>query len=465
MPLTEEKLTVSNKVHRREFLTTSSKATLGLSAGVTILADGRSARGAVANDKISLAMIGVGRRGNKLAAGFLERDDCEVTHVCDVNTTVGTERTAEYTAAQGGKQVQYVKDYRDLLQQESIDAVVIATPDHWHSPLTVFSCQAGKDVYVEKPVSHNPWEGQQAVKAARKYERIVQVGTQSLSAPYVHAAKEFIDEGRLGKIHLCRVYNQKGPMGNIDSIRYEDPPSDLNWDLWNGPAPASDYSRQLMNWHAWWRYSGGDLANDGVHQLDLARWMCGVGCPKGARAAGGVFASRGMREVPDTLVGSYDFDGMMMTIDDTHFGDYMLKSDMVLRESDIFPHWPQNSTRIEIYGTEGLMCLGRHGGGWQVFVRPQNRQPVVKEQMYGRFPDADHKENFLSCLRTRRRPNADILEGHLSALLVHYANISYRLGGENLRVDPKTERIVDNADAMKLFRREYRAPYTIEDDV
>jgi predicted dehydrogenase len=220
-----------------------------------------------------------------------------------------------------------------------------------------------------------------------------------------------------------------------------------------------------MRWHDWWRYSGGDLANDGVHQLDVARWLCGVGCPKGARATGGSHASEGLREVPDTLVGSYDYDGMTMTINDTHFGDYMLKSDPVLRDSDIFPHWPQSSTRIEIFGTEGLMCMGRHGGGWQVFVRPHSRKPVVKAQMYGRFPDPDHKENFLSCLRTRQRPNADILEGHLSALLVHYANISYRLGGQNLVIDPKTEQFVDNADAMKLFKREYRQPYAIPDEV
>ena len=131
----------------------------------------------------------------------------------------------------------------------------------------------------------------------------------------------------------------------------------------------------------------------------------------------------------------------------------------------MFPYWMQNSTRIEIFGTEGMMVVGRHGGGWQVFVRPKSRQPVVKDQAFGRFPDPEHKENFVQCIRSRQLPNADVDQGHRSCLLIHYANISYRLGGQKLAIDPDTQQIVDNADAMKLFRRTYRDPWVIEDEV
>jgi hypothetical protein len=154
-----------------------------------------------------------------------------------------------------------------------------------------------------------------------------------------------------------------------------------------------------------------------------------------------------------------------MTFELSLFGDYMLKTDGGIRNSDMFPYWPQNSTRIEIFGTEGVMFMGRHGGGWQVYVRPKNRQPVVKDQMYGRFPDDVHQEDFIDCVRSRKLPNADIEHGHRSALLVHYANISYRLGAKKLVIDPKTEQPVDNPQAMELFRRQYRKPWVIEEEV
>ena len=154
-----------------------------------------------------------------------------------------------------------------------------------------------------------------------------------------------------------------------------------------------------------------------------------------------------------------------MSFELTLFGDYMLKTDPEVRDSDLFPLWMQNATRIEIFGTEGLMVIGRHGGGWQVFDRPKSREPVVSAQQYGRFPDAEHKANFLDCIRTRQRPNADVLEGHRSALWTHYANISYRLGGQKLQIDADSEQIVDHPAAMELFRRTYRAPWVIPDSV
>jgi len=156
---------------------------------------------------------------------------------------------------------------------------------------------------------------------------------------------------------------------------------------------------------------------------------------------------------------------MVVTFELTLYTPYMLKTDPGVRNSDMFPYWQQNATRVELFGTEGMMIVGRHGGGWQVFDRPKSRKPVVKDQMYGRFPDPEHKEDFIQAMRTGRRPNADIEEGHLSALWIHYANISYRLGGRKLRIDPATQQIIDDPEAMQLFRRTYRPPWVMPEEV
>ncbi len=451
-------------LNRREFLDCSKKTTLGLAAGVTILSDAQSARAAPANEKIIMCVVGLGR-GAGLANGFVSRGDCQFAYLADVDGKKLESRLKGIGKHQGGIEPKRIKDFRKALDDKSVDAIVVATPDHWHAPATVWSCQAGKDVYVEKPPCHSCWEGRKMVEAARKYKRVVQVGTQNRSAPYNIEAKKFIEEGKLGDIHMCRIYNQKF-QGNMKMAKDSDPPEGFDWDMWNGPAPEHKYNATLhRGWHHLWRYSGGDFANDASHQIDLSRWLCGVDYPQTVYSTGGRYASEGAFETPDSQVAVYQFDKMVVTFELTLYTPYMLKTDGVLRNSDMFPYWPQNATRIEIFGTKGLMCVGRHGGGWQVYVRPKDRKPVVKAQMYGRHSDPDHKENFISCIRSRELPSADIEHGHLSALLIHYANISYRTGGEKLVIDPKTEHIVDNPEAMKLFKRQYRKPWVIEDEV
>ncbi|HID78558.1 MAG TPA: Gfo/Idh/MocA family oxidoreductase [Planctomycetaceae bacterium] len=452
-------------INRRQFLDQSKKTSLGMAAGLTILADARSVRAAPAADKIVLAMVGVRGRGNHLAHGFLDRPekDCEIGYICDVDSAQFGK--AKAIAERQGREPRCVQDFRRALDDSAVDAIVSATPDHWHALSTVWACQAGKDVYVEKPATHSCWEGQKMVEAARKYDRVVQIGTQNRSAPYNWAAKKYIDEGKLGDIHMCRIYNQKN-WPNRPVVPDSDPPPGLDWDMWNGPAPEHRYNANFHRyWNHIWRYSGGDIANDASHQIDLARWLCGVTLPQTAYSVGGRFASQGAAETPDTQVAVWEFDKLVMIFELTLYTPYMLKSDPELRQSDIFPHWPQNATRIELYGTQGLMFIGRHGGGWQVFDRPKSRKPVVKQQMYGRFPDPEHKDNFIQCIRHRRRPNADVQEGHLSALLIHYANISYRIGGQKLVIDPATQTILENPEAMKLFKRTYRRPWVIEEEV
>ncbi|MHB0959360.1 MAG: Gfo/Idh/MocA family protein [Pirellulaceae bacterium] len=449
---------------RRAFLTKSRNLGVGAAVGWTILKNAGSARGTPANEKIVLGLIGAGGRGSNLAADFAARGDCHFACISDCDS--GRFASLAQSLAQSqGSAPQGAQDYRQVLDDQSVDAVIVATPDHWHALATIRACQAGKDVYVEKPPSHNCWEGRKMVEAARKYNRIVQVGTQCRSAAYCMAARQYLADGKLGKVHFCRIYNQK-EWANFPMAPESEPSSGFDWDRWNGPAPASRYNTTYhQNWHHFWRFSSGDIINDGIHQLDLARFVLGVDYPKSVYSTGARFEP-GAAESPDTQVAVYDFDDMVVTFELTLTTPYMLKISPLIRQAtDKYPFWPQCATRIEIYGTEGLMYLGRHGGGWQVFIRPELQQGVLKDQVKGLFPDPEHKENFCQCIRSRQTPNADIEEGHRSVLWAHYATMSYRAGGEKLRIDRDTEQILDNPEAMKFFKREYRPPYEIEENV
>jgi predicted dehydrogenase len=259
-----------------------------------------------------------------------------------------------------------------------------------------------------------------------------------------------------------RVYNQK-PEPNFGASDAPAPPT-LDWDLWNGPAPSQPYNATMHgHWHSFWRYGGGEVTNDAIHQLDLARWALDLNYPKKISSVGRPHSDAGASEMPDAIATVFEFDKLVMTLEQTLYAPYMLKSDPEVRNGDLFPYWEQNGERIEIYGSEAMMILGRHGCGWQVFGRQKNRQPVVIDQMYGRFPDQWHHENFISCVRSRSTPNSDIEEGHRSALICHAANISYRIGNKQLELDPKTERFVNDSDANALLKYEYREPFSVPD--
>jgi predicted dehydrogenase len=453
-----------NDLNRREFFASTGKTGIGMAVGMAAVAGSRRAVAESTTDRVQLAVIGLHGRGGHLARQFASRDDCEVSYLCDVDESLLPSLASEIAEKQQ-RAPKTVNDLRRALDDQSVDAIIVATPDHWHALATVWGCQAGKDVYVEKPVSHSPWEGRKMVDAARRYNRIVQVGTQNRSAEYNKQAKKYIDDGKLGSIHMVRVINQK-EWPNIAAVADSDTPPGLNWDMWTGPAPESKYNANFhRGWNHFWRFSGGDIINDGVHQMDLARWIVGKEYPESVYSTGGRYVGEGVFESPDTQVAVFQFDDLVLTFELTLYTPYMIKSDQILRDSDMFPHWPQNAERIEIYGSKGLMVLGRHGCGWQVFDRPKDRQPVIADQGNGPFPDNEHFDNFLQCVRTRQKPNADIEEGHRSTLMCQLANMSYRLGGRKLIVDPKTETIVDDAEANGLLKREYRAPWVIPDKV
>ena len=449
----------AQRIPRRTFLKCSTVAASSIALG-----SAQVAHGFPANEKAVLGVIGIRGRGAALAQGFA-REGARIASLCDVDSSLFADRLKAVAALQG-KTPETVKDYRAILDDHSVDAVVVATPDHWHALPTIHACQAGKDVYVEKPVAHNVREGQKMIAAARKYERIVQVGTQARSGPYVHKAVDYIRSGKLGEVRFVKVFNMKSwpsPKPTPD----EPAPAGLDFDRWLGAAPQRAYNRNRHNaWNLYWDYSGGDIVNDAPHQMDIARLLIGREYPRSVIAKGGKYFP-GDQDVPDTQVVTYDFDGLIMTLELTLWTPYMDKIAQDVREGDLFPYWPQCATRVEVYGTKGVMYMGRHGGGWQVFgpARKQSRPGELMAQEYGRVPERPHLQNFLECVRTRQPPNADIREGHLSTLLCHLGNISYRLGGRDLKWDAQTESFPGDEEANRLLARSYRQPYAIPDSV
>lgn len=453
-----------NPITRRGFIKNSSQAAIGLSAAM-VTANPKRVLGA--NERIVLAGIGIGGRNTSLLRGFLKWDEIDIKTLCDANLKRDAlNEMAAFIANARDRKPTITQEMNEVFDDKDIQAVVIATPDHWHGPATVFACQAGKDVYVEKPISHNIWEGRKMVEAAQKYNRVVQCGTQNRSAAYNHKALEYIQSGKLGKIHLCKVYNMK-PGGSYHKGPEGDVPDGFDYSAWLGPAEMRPYNPSVVGgWHMYWDFTAGDLADDGAHQLDLARMLIQRDTPSVIRSSGGKVAFQDDREVPDTLVTTYEFgDDLVMTFELTQWTPYMKKTTEDIRMGDKFPLWFQNATRIELYGTEAMMIVGRHGGGWQAF----SHDGEVIAQEFGRFPDLEtpdpHKQNFIDCIHSRKKPNADIETGHYSACLIHYASLSNRLGNRALKFDSKAEKFIGDNEANALLKRYYRPPYFIPENV
>jgi predicted dehydrogenase len=416
-----------------------------------------------ANDKVVLALIGAGGRGTQV---ILSMQKCvpgvEIKYVCEVDEERGGRAIEELEKQQGIRPVR-INDMRKAFDDKDIDAVVICTPEHWHALATIRACQAGKDVYVEKNISLTINEGRKMIEAAAKYGRIVECGFQNRSAPYNIKAKEYIQSGKLGKIALIKAYCMLP--GNKPWIYKEDEPvpSGLDWDQWLGPAPVVPYNvSRHKGYNEFWAYSCGLPLADCCHVIDLARMVTGdPGHPQSVYCAGGRVLYDDRREIPDNQTITYDFGGIPITVEASIYGEYLSKASPEIRYGDLFPNWPFNSDRMEIYGTEGMMYLGRHGAGWQVLGK--NSEVVAQE--YGYFPDESHQQNFIDCIRTRRVPNSSIEQGHMSATLVHLANLSYRVGKKQLFFDSKTEKVINSDEANELSKGSYRENYRIPDTV
>jgi predicted dehydrogenase len=448
-------------INRRQFL----ERTLGGGAGVALGAAhaglAPTTKAVPASDKVVVGMMGVGDRGTFLTQLFASRRDVYVAYICDVDTRKFARAVKVVADLQAGKP-KVVGNFERILEDRGVDALVCATPDHWHALATVLACQAGKDVYVEKPPSHDIWEGRKMVEAARKYRRVVQVGLQNRSSSYARSARELIESRKLGGIHLARVFNMVSRQP-VEDTPDSPAPAGLDWDMWLGPAALRPYNPKWLK-RAFWDLNGGNITDDGIHQLDLARMVLGVSYPRSVHHSGGKLSFRDIAEVPDTMLVTYEYDGLTLVFEETWWTPYMKKIPESVRENkDVFPDWfPFIGTRIELYGDQGLMLLGRHGGGWQIF--DVDGQKIATDKQKHSEMQAAHVDNFVSCIRTREKSHADIEEGHTSATLCHIANISYRLGNRTLHFDPATERF-DDKDANQYLRRSYRAPWVMPEKV
>ena len=439
-------------LNRREFM----KHTVGTAATVAALSRGK-VRGA--NDKIVIGVMGLGGRGTYLAETFAQRPDVEVAYLCDADTRRFA-RAREAVEEVQNRRPKLVQDFRKALDDRAVDVIINATPDHWHALGTIMACQAGKDVYVEKPMAHNIREGRKMIEAARKYKRVVQVGMQSRSAPYTASARDYIQSGKLGKIYIARVFNMMQHRKQSESPA-RPVPAGFDYDMWCGPAPMTPYNPS-RRWLNQWDFSCGPIAGDAVHQLDCARYLLGdIPYPKTVSHAGGINVLKDGRDAPDTQFATFQYGSLTLMMEGALWTSYMKKTPSDIRDTDRFPNFPFSSTKVEICGTEGFMWYSRHGGGWQAF----DATGEMVHSEHGRQADKEHKDNFIDCIRTRKRPNADVEVGHHSVLLCHLANISYRLGNQQLEFDAKTETFTNNDQANTLLGRTYRKPWVLPENV
>ncbi len=456
-----------NKIYRRQFLKYSISGITSLSLSSSAIAT-TNLPFLGSNDKIIIGLIGCGGRGTSVTLSMLKNSsNVEVKYVCDVNDLRGWEIKDELEKLQGFKPKR-VNDMRIIFDDKDVDAVHISTPEHWHTLASIWACQAGKDVYVEKCPTLTIQEGRKMIEAVRKYKRILQIGTQNRSAQYGYTAREYIKSGKLGKVVLVKCYTTLN--GGPWSAKPDQPiPNGLDWDYWLGPAPYVPYNpgRHTMaksgrGWQKHWDYCGGQLADDGSHVLDLARLaLDDPDHPKSVFTAGGRIAYNDNRETPDLYTVTYDYGDFVMTMDCTECIPYNKKSNNEVRYGKKFPYWPQNSTRIEIYGTKRMMYLGRHGGGWQVFEEDGN----CVDFEHGYKPDIVHQQNWFDSIRSRKDPLGVVEQGHLSACLVHLGNISLRVGNKQLLFDSDKEIFANDEKANMFLKREGRKHYRIPEHI
>jgi len=411
----------------------------GFLGAAAALASGRALGAA---ERVVVGVIGCGGMGSNHLRLLAARKDAEIAHVCDPDSE-RLARAARSVEAADRPAPRTTGDLRRVLEDRAVDAVFIATPDHWHAPAALLALEAGKHVYVEKPCSHCIREGRMMVEAARRARKVVQVGTQSRSAAHVREAVQALREGIIGDVLVAKAWNSQ-KRANIGRARPGDPPKTVDYDLWVGPAPFVPFqpNRFHYTWH-WWRHFGtGDMGNDGVHDLDIARWGLGVDVhPSTVTAAGTKLFFDDDQQFPDTQYVVFDYPS----------GPGGRHVQLVYEQRIWSPHYQEgHENGNAFYGTKGMMVLGKKDG-WQV-VGEGNR-PGAKGA--GALSVPDHHTDFFQAIRTGRMPRADIAEGHLSATLCHLGNLAAHVG-RVVRFDPRTERVAGDREADSLVGRRYR---------
>ena len=425
-----------SRTTRRRFVQQSAAVGLGLTAGL-------NAKAFAANDKISVACIGVRGRGNSVMHSFAAEPDCAITHICDVRESTRQQRGAQMKE-NTGLMPKLVNDYRTLLDDKSVDVFMVATPDHWHALPTIHGCLADKDVYVEKPASHNILEGKTAVAAARKRNRMVQMGTQIRSAPFLHDAAEYVKSGALGKVIYGKAW-ETARNGAVHLAADSEPPAELDYNMWQGPAPERPYNRSIVGgaWRWLFDYGTGDLGNDGVHRIDYCRYLMGLeGMPEAICCSGGKFFFEDDQEWPDTEIINYEYPGKILT--------YEMRLWSRPRLFDI-------GEGAVVYGENGWILLTNNS--WKAYDAAGK---VVKEgQGNGSQTQQAHIRNFLDAVRSRNREslNQEIYSGHVSTVMCHAGNISWRTG-KKLRFNAESETF-DDDEANQYVGREHRKGFEL----
>ena len=454
---------------RRSFLKTSA-----LAAGVASAASVKKVLGA--NDRVRVAVIGVNGRGWDHVQGFHSLSGVEVAYFCDADENVLNRRLADCEKIGLAKPQTYT-DIRKLLEDKNVDAVSIASPNHWHSLMGIWAAQAGKDIYIEKPCSHNLWEGQQLVRAIDKYKVICQHGSQCRSSAAIREAMDNMQSGLIGEMYMARglCYKWRASIGHAEPQAV---PAGVHYDLWTGPAPMKQFTKNRFhyNWHWIWDTGNGDLGNQGIHEVDLARWGMNVTLPTKVTAMGGHFLFDDDQQTPNDVNVSYEFktpDGKTKMI------SFEVRGWMTNHEAGIgtdeFSGGGVPAAGLNVgkgqgkpstignlyYGSKGYLAISNYDSyktwlGADGTPGPAKTVPVKYE----------HYQNFIDCVRDRKAANlhAPILEGNRSATLVHLANASYRLG-RTINFDPQTETVVNDSEATELLKGTYRAPYVVPEQV
>ncbi len=420
---------------RRKFIKTAG-AGIAASASPFIIARARGQ--ATASERVRHAVIGAGGQGRSHCRGFADLKQCQLVAVCDVDRE---RRARAVKGLPNSNKIAQYEDYRRVIGDKTIDTISIATPDHWHTPIALAAIVAGKHVYVEKPCSHNIIEGHLLAEAAKKFRRCVQHGTQNRSNGDVKAAVRFMRDGGLGKVRMAKAINHqlRGPIGRAPET---DPPPGVDYDLWLGPAPKHRFTKNRWhyNWHWFWDYGTGDMGNDGIHQVDIARWGLGVRFPKVLTASGGQLFYNDDHETPDTQVVTFEYDDCYLMYEMRLWTPYKLEGH---DNGDVF------------YGDKGTLEVGREG----CVVKLVGKE---KKRIKG-AGGPGIMQNFIDAVKAGDPSmlDAPIEEGAISAALCHLGNITTRLGCGQLKYDPAKRSVPGNPEATALLGRKYRAGYEL----
>ena len=429
-----------------------------------------------ANDRLNIGLIGCGGRGRGVARSMREAPNVAYTAVADVYKTNG-----EIAREWAGADAKFFQDFRKLVDLKDLDAVHIATPDHWHAIISILACQAGKDVYVEKPTSLTVREGRVMVDAARKYNRIVQVGTQHRSAPHFMKIAEMIQRGDIGKVNFVRVWNYANHTPNgIGHKPTQNPPDGLDWDMYLGPSPKVPFNpnRFLGSFRYFWDYSGGYITDFGNHRLDTMQQIMGVSAPRTIAASGGKFALDDDRETPDLLTVTYEYDGFIVTYEGSNLNGHGMGGRTSGHKYYNSRGESDQPNGIAFYGTEATIFAERIG--WEIFPEPDlppvgrrsnvaggSDAPLPKQaskvkRMWENVeePTKAHCLNFVESVRARKTPNADIEIGHRSTSIALLGNIAMK-SGKKLHWDAKKEDFTGAPDASAMLTRNLRQPWDL----